>query len=362
MKSEDLFAAIGGLEASRLERSELNVKQSSQNHYEEETIMYQKKHRLFPNLLVAVLIISLLATTVFAAVGFLLFDNPIQMLDTLFGSHAGHEAVDWGVSNNKGDIVAEYHSDRTPIDESVANQLAPEAEVIGRSITYAGHTLAVDANLYDAATKCGFVTYTIENPDGIRPYNVGPTGEVTFPGGELFTANQYGRSYIIQEKCTDTKLCATYYYRTMNPMDSDLEIRICFWAAIDDLEGFWALPVDEKNKIELNDSPDAIVIPAKTSSEIHTAEFGNGAVLLSPFSVQLNVTQLLEDNFESIKELKFTFSDGTDYVVENNNTINYLFNVADEAFTENALLLNRLVDVDHIAAVTVNGVVLYADA
>lgn len=323
--------------------------------------MYSKNHRrLFPNIMVAILIVAMLATTVFAAVGFILFDNPKQMIDTLFGNNTGYDNADWSVPDNKGDVAAEYHSDRTPVDASIAEELAPQAEAVGQSITYAGHTLTVDANLYDAATKCGFVTYTIENPNGIRSYNVGPTGEISFPYGELLNTNQYGKSYIIQEKCTDTTLCATYYYQTRNPQNTDLEMSISFWAAVEDPKAFMEQPVEEAMKY--TDSEEKIVIPAKTSSEIHTAEFGNGAVLLSPFSVQLNVTQLLEDNYESIKELKFTFSDGTEYVVENKNTINYLFNVADEGFTENALLLNRLVDVEQVAAVTINGVVLYADA
>lgn len=354
MKSEDLFAAIGGVESSRLERSELTVNQSSRNTHEEETKMYQKNHRrLFPNIMVAILIVAMLATTVFAAVGFILFDNPKQMIDTLFGNNTGYDNADWSVPDNKGDVAAEYHSDRTPVDDSIAEELAPQAEAVGQSITYAGHTLTVDANLYDAATKCGFVTYTIENPNGIRSYNVGPTGEISFPYGELLNTNQYGKSYIIQEKCTDTTLCATYYYQTRNPQNSDLEMRISFWAAVEDPKAFMGQPVEDAMKY--TDSEEKIVIPAKTSSEIHNISFGNDAVMLSPFSVHVNLQLLTTKDYSFVKELKLTFKDGTEYVVKDDNTLNCLFEVGNENSTEATMMMNRLVDVDNVVSITVNG-------
>ena len=185
MKPEDLFAAIGGVETYRLIQSELSIQQSSRKTEVEDSQMYQKKNRrLFPNIMVAVLIAAMLATTVFAAAGFILFESPKQMIDALFGNKTGYDDAAWSVPDYQGDVAAQYHSDRAPVDNSIAETLASQAETIGQSITYAGHTLTVDTNMYDAVTKCGFVTYTIENPNGLRPYSVGPTGEVFFPAGE----------------------------------------------------------------------------------------------------------------------------------------------------------------------------------
>lgn len=316
--------------------------------------MYQKNHRhLFPNTLTAILIAVMLATTVFAAVGFILFDNPMQMIDTLFGNHTGYDHADWNVPDSQGDTAAEYHADRTPVDTGIAEALAPQAEVVGQSITYAGHTLTVDANLYDAATKCGFVTYTIENPNGIRAYAVDPTGEISFPYGELLITNQYGRSYIIQEKCTDTTLCATYYYQTRNPQNADLELRISFWAAVEDPKAFLEQPAEEV--MSYTDSPEMIVIPAKTSMDIRTVRSQNGAVTLSPFSVQINLALLPAGAHEFVNDLTLTFQDGTEYVVKNETTLNCLFEVGNEDSTEASLMMNRLVDVDSVVSITVNG-------
>lgn len=356
MKPEDLFAAIGTVESSRLEQSEKGFQQSSHANLVEDSTMYLKKtnhRRVLRSTLVAAFIITLLAATAFAASGFILFDSPRQMIEQLFGNHTGYDTADWSAPDYKGDVAAEFHSDRAEINDAAAETLAAFVEPVGQSITWAGHTLTVDANTYDAATKCGFVTYTIENPNGIRTYNVAPNGEIGFPFGELLTTNQYGRSYVIQEKCTDTTLCATYYYQTRNPQCSDLEMRICFWACMENPEDFSKLT--DKEIMAFSDSPDAIVIPANTSSNVRTVTIEDGAITLSPFSVQVDFKQLANEENDYIENLTLTFRDGSEYTVFDGYTINYLFNVGDGK-AENTMMLNRLVDLDTVASVTVNGI------
>lgn len=350
MNAEILFAAIGGLEASRLERTELTIHQSSSKTNVEESSMYQKKRRFFPTVLVAVLITALLATTAFAAAGFILFDNPKQMIDKLFGSETGHDTAQWTVPDYKGDVAAEYHSERSSVDEQAAETLAPLVEPIGQSITFGGHTLTVDANMYDAATSCGFVTYTIENPNGIRPYTVFPDGEVEFPFGELLKSNQYGRSYIIQEQCTDTKLCATYYYSMRNPNSKDLELSLSFWAAIDDPEAFMR---EDTSEYSPEDCKEHITIPTGTSSDVQTISFSDETVLLSPFSVRVNLQKL---NDEFISDLTIRFRDGSSYTVKDETTMNCLFEVGEADGSEASMMLNRLLDLDKVASITVNGI------
>lgn len=350
MNAEILFAAIGGLEASRLERTELTIHQSSSKTNVEESSMYQKKRRFFPTVLVAVLITALLATTAFAAAGFILFDNPKQMIDKLFGNETGHDATQWTVPDNKGDVAAEYHSERVPVDEQAAEAMAPLVDPVGQSITFGGHTLTADANIYDAATNCGFVTYTIENPNGIRPYDVLPDGEVEFPFGELLKSNQYGRSYIIQDQCTDTKLCATYYYSMQNPNSENLELGFTFWAAIDDPETFIK---EDTSEYSPEDCKEHILIPTNTSSTVQALSFSEGTILLSSFSVRVNL-QKLSDEF--ISDLTIRFQDGSSYTVKGDTTVNYFFDVSGASGTEETMMLNRLLDLDKVASITVNGI------
>ena len=351
-KQEALFRAIGQLEESQLAQSEHTMLNLS--HAQEDKNMDNKKckRRILPNILVAILIVTMLATTAFAAVGYLLFDTPIQMIQALFGNETGYDAVNWSVEGNSGETYA-YSADRAPVDESVAREnLEPVVEPVGQSITYAGHTLTVDANGYDAATKCGFVTYTIENPDGLRQYQVQANGEVWFPLGELLTTNQYGRSYILKDKSTDTKLCATYYYQIQNPQTEDLELRLSFWTAIEDPEAFMALPPEEAVQMNVSDSEDAIVISTANSASLETATFGNGAVTVSAIALQVDLSLVGDRDF--VDTLKILFRDETEYIIQGDGIINSLFNVGSSDGSEVTFMMNRLVDVDQIASVIVN--------
>lgn len=350
MKAEDLFTAIGGVETSRLERSEWKV-QEQMGKYQRKTSHF----RLGRNILAAALIAAMLATTVFAA-GYLLFDSPKQMIDALFGRHPGQESSSWSVPDYKGDVAAEYHSDRVPVNEQAVENMAPHTQSIGQSITWAGHTLTVDASMYDAQTECGFVTYSIENPDGIRPYNVAPNGEISFPYGELLEASHHGRSYIIAEKCTDTKLCATYYYKTRDRESSkDLELTFTFWAGIADPKGFMEQSHSEDIKISEPDADTKIVIPADSSANLKTASFDSGAIIVSPFSVRIDLTKATPKQGEFIQELRLRMADGTEQTIMDDNTVNDVLNVGNEAFTEQTLILNRLVNVEDLAAVIADG-------
>lgn len=358
-KQEALFRAIGQLEESQLAQSE-HIMLNLSDAQEDKNMDNKKcKRRILPNILVAILIVTMLATTAFAAVGYLLFDTPIQMIQALFGNETGYDEVNWSVEGNSGETYA-YSADRAPVDESVAREnLEPVVEPVGQSITYAGHTLTVDANGYDAATKCGFVTYTIENPDGLRQYQVQANGEVWFPLGELLTTNQYGRSYILKDKSTDTKLCATYYYQIRNPQTEDLELRLSFWAAIEDPEAFMALPPEEAVQMNVSDSEDAIVISTANSASLETATFGNGAVTVSTIALQVDLSLAGDRDF--VDTLKILFRDGTEYIIQDDGTINSLFNVGSSDGSEVTFMMNRLVDVDQIASVIVNGVQLVPD-
>lgn len=68
MKSEDLFAAIGGVESSRLERSELAVKQSSQNTQEETKVKQKSMKKWIRNLIIAAAVATILSVTAYAVV------------------------------------------------------------------------------------------------------------------------------------------------------------------------------------------------------------------------------------------------------------------------------------------------------
>ena len=66
MKPEDLFSAIGGVDSSRLQRTELNT-QPSRTPEEEPNMHHRNFKKLTRNLLIAAAVLALLSVTVYAA-------------------------------------------------------------------------------------------------------------------------------------------------------------------------------------------------------------------------------------------------------------------------------------------------------
>lgn len=409
MRSEDLFLAIGAVEESRLARSELSV--SSPNETEDKN-MKVRPTRIIRNLLIAAVIVSMLAVTAYAVTGFLIFENPQEMLTAIFGDKTGFDHSEgnikpdpWGGPEG---ILVEPTFDRVPVDEDLAAQeAAPLVEAVGQTISWEGYTLTIDANLYDSVTKCGLVTYTLESEKPLG-YSLQSDGEVWFPTGELMEFSQYGRSYIIQDKSSDTKLNATYYYQLRDPNSTDLEIGFTQWAGttmeeinqtIEDIkqqlrqeipeeeiykfqkeyygsEWTWFETNCTKEEIinagyevkayqqleELTTCPDKITIPAKTQEEMSNITLGDGAVLLSPVAVTVKRQEIENLNDSDLDLMKINFSDGTEYVVEEGYTQNFVFHVGDAEHTETTYMFNRMIDVKEVTSVTVDGgIELFAD-
>ena len=193
MNKEDLFLAIGQAESSRLARSEWTVSSRSP---EEDKTMKTRPTRVMRNLLIAAVIVSMLAVTAYAVAGFLIYDSPENMISTIFGDKTGFDHAARGeILDMDGNVIAvQPRHDRVPADEEVvAEEVAPMVSPVGQSLSWAGYTVTVDANLYDAATKCGLLTYTLENPDGVD-YELYGNGEIS----DVVSFGQYGRKYIIQ--------------------------------------------------------------------------------------------------------------------------------------------------------------------
>ena len=227
MRHEDLFLAIGSVEESRLLRSEAVVSADAQK---EETAVKGKPARMIRNLLIAAIVVSMLAVTAYAVTGFLLFDSPHEMFAVLFGDNTGFDHSDGSIRpdplGGPEGILVQPTFDRVPVDETVAQEeLMPHVDAVGQSVQFNGYTLTVDAFLYDSATRCGFVTYLLENPDGLPERVLQSTGEFFYAGmPDIVNVNQYGYPYIIQEKTTDTCLAATYYFQWEPRRGENLEI------------------------------------------------------------------------------------------------------------------------------------------
>ena len=83
MTREELFTAIGAVEESRLERSELAVSPAVTGT--------RKSGKLFRHLLIAAIIVSMLAVTAYAVAGYLIFESPEAMITAIFGNKTGYD-------------------------------------------------------------------------------------------------------------------------------------------------------------------------------------------------------------------------------------------------------------------------------
>lgn len=406
MTREDLFLAIGQVESSRLMRSELAL---PSRESEEDKTMNVRPRRIFRNLLIAAVITSLLAVTTCAAVGYLLFDSPEDMISTIFGDKTGFDHGEGSIRPDPNGpptgIIVEPTYDRVPADaDVVASEAAPLVEAVGQSIRWGGYTLTVDANLYDSVTKCGMVTYLLENPEGLPEYKLQSDGEIW--SGDVVEINQYGYPYIIQERTTPTCLAVVYYYQLRNPETTDLVLTLSSgvitgseeyrqaWAELkeqlmrevpeeeaialkkEQLGEYWDWyletftreeiiesgyedmmyeKIDEVYTDEMLTCPEKIVIPEAQQGEMTNITLGNGAVTLSPIAATIR-KQEIENLGESFMGLfKIRFADGSEYVVQDGYTENRVFAVTDSEETELTYMFNRIIDVKEVVSVIVDG-------
>lgn len=231
MKREDLFLAIGEVEESRLARSEAK-NPSNVIHLEEFEMGRLEKRRkgsILRGLLIAA-VVSMLSVTAFAAAGYILYENPAELLGSVFGDETGFDHSDGSIRSDpwggEESVLVEPTFDRVPVDETVVTEdIVPFVTPVGQSITWNGYTLTVDAFMYDSATQCGFVTYLLENPAGVSNYKLQTNGEIYYSGArDIVYINTFGYPYIIQEKTTDTCLAAIYYFKWAASDGEDMQI------------------------------------------------------------------------------------------------------------------------------------------
>lgn len=335
----------------------------SQVHAPEETLsevlkMTDKKNknnvvRVTRILMFAAIITVMLATTVFAYVGFTRYENPMQMLRTFFGNEEYH--IDKGGFMGT-ETYYDLHWDvvyptieQIPMDEQLAEeQVAPYISDVGNSITDNGDTLTVQAHLYDSATDCGIIYMTLENPGGVHGYNLQWNGEVTWTGLERVVAhNCWGKNFIIEEETTDTKLSIAHYYSGLYGDENCIQV------------GFGG-------------GKDFLMLPLTDGGGMEAASLADGDICVSAIGIRIRADDmeflrktdtdgtLLPPCVDNIKSLIIRYQDGSEYVVHMNTkehqTENYKYCIGTMEGTERTYSFNRLIGVEKIEAVIINDV------
>lgn len=302
-------------------------------------------------LLAAVIVTFLMATTVFAYVGFTQYENPIAMLNVFFGN-TEYENIKGGQVQGDDFTLIQPTIERVPLDEDVAqNEVGPSINGIGQSISYNGYTLTVTAHLHDPSTNGGTIYYTLENPNGVKGYSLQFDDQVWWPDGEIVQFRYcFDKSYIISSETTDTKLSVASYYSGTSLYEEEY-IEVGFYGS------------DEGIRLDLG-----------YGSNLSSLTSISGEIVLSSVGMEICLQDMeflgvidsdgtyvppVDDNH--VDYLAIRFKDGSEYVVKKDMDGILIHNFTDASTRRNPTYVNytfnRLVDLDEVDHVIINDTV-----
>lgn len=344
MKREDLFEAIGTIEESRLARTEKRQ-------------IVSTKRSIF-RVMVAAAIIMSLATTAFAYVGFVVYENPGAMLQAFFGEQPEPHGPDCNCVECR---ATEPTYEREPLNTEVAGELvAPFISKVGDSFVYEDMLkFTVDAHTFDSVTNCGLLYYTMERPEGTNwaqypiDYQLENSGEIWDVGDPLSVAS---RLYLIQEESTPYKLkIAAYYIRGALDME---EPNLVF--------SFGDAEIYDKQTGELigYDPALSLQLPFDDGGGMKSLTLEDGKILLSPIGMVihggLEGVEVNDAGEIRINRVVIQYADGSEYLVldraEGSYTENFGYALMDMKQQNITYSLNRVVDIDNVTAVVINGI------
>ena len=374
MKQEDLFLAIAAADDDWLLQSEDDIA----NHV---IFVPKSRKQLSKAILVAVITVSILALTACAAIGFLFYDSPLEMLETFFGTNTKYLQGDaWygGLFNRLGQSYFAGF-ERFPLDEEIAESLEKRIHPVDQSISWNGYTLTVDGYLYDSATDCGVISYAIESPDHkniSQYYRVQPNGALYYSVGELIYANQARKDYIVKEKSTEHKLVVASYFYNGDGMQ-ELELNLSYGTYMSSYE-FMEFLEEEQDKLKEQSthsgpiteedldvifqkwedmkeiSPDSILIDLEAEKPLDNIQTENGEILISPMALTIQREKLgLEGT--TVEEVIITYLDGTEFIVHTADIENFFLHYGKKDSAEICYLFNRLIDISKISSIRING-------
>ena len=102
------------------------------------------------------------------------------------------------------------------------------------------------------------------------------------------------------------------------------------------------------------DCPEKITIPEKALGEMSNLTLADGNIKVSPIAICVDTREMQDYPEGYIKRVKISFKDGTEYVVVDENVANHMFAVG-HTDRDVTLMFNRMIDVNEIASVILDG-------
>lgn len=303
-----------------------------------------KKHtpkRLTRTLLIAAVLVCALTLSVAAADALAkkFSGDTTSVMEAFFGENGEYA---------EGGNIVEYDEwgklainlpawSREPLDMEAAERLvAPYLFTLEENtVTKGGFTYTIHAILYDSNTKTYMVRWSVENPDGLGDYGIGLNGELfTNEGSEMYAVCG-GRDYLDTANSTDTKL-----YLSSFGVDCFDEL----WCEF----GRWY--DRDKGKMEAWTDTQRMTIPRSDRGGMQALRFDGGDITLSPVALRVDGVHV-----DSLKECTICFRDGSEYIVFSDEafTMNTTYGLGDTNYV--AYTFNRIVDVENVSAIIVNG-------
>lgn len=293
----------------------------------------RKKH-IVRKIFLAAAIAAALAVTALAYAEFRKYENPREMLDGFFGNREIPSVTDhqeaWGQ-------VPDHQ--RVAMDPEAAAFVEPYIAAVEQTVTEGDTRLTVHGNLYDSVTGCGILYYTLENPGGFE-YTLDYDGRIdTIP---VYGGTRHGYTYLLKEKSTEQRLeIAEYYVRGPHDEENYIEVSL--------MEDSLSVSSEEEFDLQMK----AVRVPLDDGGGIEGLM--GGGIRISPIGIHLDLTKMDGvPGTDSIHQLKIRFTDGEDYILEDDLSQNYMF----AAGSDNQHLtipFNRLINLSEIQSVQVNG-------
>ena len=367
MKTMDLFDMIEDQSVQLQPHGVVNMKKIEELTMHkialQSTNPVRRRRSLGVYLLAAALITLLMATTVFAYVGFTQYENPLQMLATFYGNEE-MESIEGGEvfidDEYKPYTVVQPTIERVPLDEELAEEVTPPIAAVGQTVSWGNDTLTIVAHQHDKNLGAGTIYYTVENPTGVEGYATQYDGNLHWPNGEImFLKGCAWENYIIPSETTDTRLSIACYYhgteRTEERREQD-NIEMCFY--------------DTNKTIQLS----------KYASETETIALmsENGEILISSIGMDVRIQDMEFLQYDTILDAEgdecplvneadinyvaVRFADGSEYVVHKDKGDELISNCVDVSIYQQdytfgdtiTYMFNRIIDPNLITAVVIN--------
>ena len=267
-----------------------------------------------------------------------------------WGNHGNGESITWtqgGSSGTKYTYTREFGDGIAPQSLEGSVQKV-NLSVEGNGYTLDIHDMAIDKN------GCGAVTFTLSNPNGVNYYKpAAETGELVLYGEEeqgIGTPSMnFGEEWadtrctIDKDTSSDTVINGTMYFASWN-RERDLQ-RAVTWNI------HWTEGEGENTRQFEASTPEFNIGAYVDIKKLHSDD---SSLEISPFSIQTHIADL---GYEAVdNKLIVTYKDGSEQIIEDDAAGAYNSYVSlTRNNGENISVPTKLIDVDQVASVTLEG-------